>query len=809
MDLPCLQWQHHVAQKWTLLDPELKQYFTSLLGVDDVFKCALSHTTQEDLDFLQSISEGCKRQKDAEEAARCRERGNSSFKSRKYTAAALHYSQGVCFAPQSSEQLSLCYANRSAALYHLQRYQECLDDIDRALKHGYPPHLQHKLQDRSAQCLHHLSMCQKGKLDRHQPATRNHKGLDRVERPTVKPIKKCVYNGTGPIDCISPQVAVGYSLEKGRHLVVTDRIAAGEVILKDRPYSCILIPGKEEAKGKERGQDTLFGTEDRHCHRCLSETVCPVPCEGCSYSCYCSNECQQAAWEEHHRWECPLGADLVQMGVMSQLALRVTLKAGFKNVQMARGAIRDKDSASKPITEPRPTILNNDSESNNSFSLHTNAAEPCALYYGDSYLSVYHLLHHLSRHSPSLRFLCAVTVATLYLKLSRAGLPPASWDLRGSSGVDSQSQSSDDESETADWSPGHWLLGSVVLRHMLQLRCNAQAVTMFQDTGVTDSAVQSNREIRIATAIFPTLSLLNHSCCPNTSLVFSTGANTDPSEPDQSDFDEDVARGVVVTVRAAKDITHGQEVLHCYGPHSSRMAIRKRQCLLQQQYYFLCECEACCLQLQEEEEEEEEEEEGTEGSWQVPVIGASQNHSGLQCGKCNGPLKKCSKDTGTGFICPQSSCGQRISYTDVSRRLQEVSDHLQRAVELMERDKPDKALLLLQRAMSQSGLILSEIHPLQGELADAMARAYAAMGDWNSAASELERSAVAIGSQYGEDSIELGRQLFKLAQLHFNGGAVGPALCVIPKVRRLLSLHCGSDCPELNELQAMEDCLRG
>lgn len=41
----------------------------------------------------------------------------------------------------------------------------------------------------------------------------------------------------------------------------------------------------------------------------------------------------------------------------------------------------------------------------------------------------------------------------------------------------------------------------------------------------------------------------------------------------------------------------------------------------------------------------------------------------------------------------------------------------------------DEALRLLQRAMSQSGLILSEIHPLQGEVADAMARAYAAVGE--------------------------------------------------------------------------------
>lgn len=42
-------------------------------------------------------------------------------------------------------------------------------------------------------------------------------------------------------------------------------------------------------------------------------------------------------------------------------------------------------------------------------------------------------------------------------------------------------------------------------------------------------------------------------------------------------------------------------------------------------------------------------------------------------------------------------------------------------------------------------------------------------GDWSRAASHLKRSIVAIKAQYGEDCVELGRQFFKLAQLHFNG----------------------------------------
>uniref|UniRef100_A0A3B5AND1 Protein-lysine N-methyltransferase SMYD4 n=1 Tax=Stegastes partitus TaxID=144197 RepID=A0A3B5AND1_9TELE len=669
MDIPCVQWQDHVAQKWTGLDPEVSCVSACSLIVFFVF------SSQDDVDFLQSVSAGYSVQKDTEEAAKCRERGNSSFKARNYTAAALHYSQGICFAPQSSEQLSLCYANRSAALHHLQHYQECLDDIDKALKSGYPSHLVHKLQDRRTLCLERLFV--KAKEEDHSAASKNPEGSGRVKAPSVGPL----------IFGICPQAAVGSSVEKGRHLVATERIVAGQVILMDRPYSCVLIPGMEEARGKGGRQDmereVLFGTECRRCHRCLAETLCPVPCKGCSYSRYCSTSCQQEAWEEHHRWECPLGADLMAMGVISQLALRVTLKAGLNGVQMAREPIRGEHKKSEP------SCVNHDSSDSN--QCHSDQPDSSISYYGDSYLSVFHLLHHINQHGPRLCFL-------------KAGPPPASWCLN-------------EEGGNADWDSELWLLGSAVLRHLLQLRCNAQAIVTLQDTGAANSPVQSSREIRIATAMFPTLSLLNHSCCPNTSLVFSTGT-------------------ITVTVRAAKVISPGQEILHCYGPHSSRMVTQERRRLLHDQYYFLCQCEACSVQQQQEEEVEVE-----DGGQQWPGAGGDPQESGLLCCKCKGYLK-----TGGFYF----------------------------AVFL---------LLCFFSAVSA--------------------------GDWKNAASYLERSAVAIGSQYGEDSIELGRQLFKLAQLHFNGGARGPVLSVIPKVRRLLCLHCGPHCHELQELKAMEDCLRG
>lgn len=256
--------------------------------------------------------------------------------------------------------------------------------------------------------------------------------------------------------CICPQVSVGCSKEKGCHLVALQSITAGEVILSDRPFSWVLIPGVEKVKGKRgQGQDIprkiVFGTEHKRCHWCLAETLCALPCKGCSFSRYCSASCQQEAWEEHHHWECPLGAELAAMGVMAQLALRVTLKAGIENIHRARQTIRDEQKKSDQY---------------------------------NPYMTVFHLMQHTEHQSISLRFMCALTVATVYLKLSKAGPLPTSWKLSDASSITSQSSDGPKKKGgDTEWSSELWVVGSAVLRHMLQLRCNAQAVVTLQATG--------------------------------------------------------------------------------------------------------------------------------------------------------------------------------------------------------------------------------------------------------------------------------------------------------------------------------------
>lgn len=48
--------------------------------------------------------------------------------------------------------MGVIFANRSAALYHLERFILALRDCDEAIKIGYPQHLIYKVEERRARC---------------------------------------------------------------------------------------------------------------------------------------------------------------------------------------------------------------------------------------------------------------------------------------------------------------------------------------------------------------------------------------------------------------------------------------------------------------------------------------------------------------------------------------------------------------------------------------------------------------------------------------------------------------------------------
>lgn len=131
------------------------------------------------------------------------------------------------------------------------------------------------------------------------------------------------------------------------------------------------------------------------------------------------------------------------------------------------------------------------------------------------------------------------------------------------------------------------------------------------------------------------------------------------------------------------------------------------------------------------------------------------------------------EDRGAALTCLQLSCGLSMQPSEVQHHLQEIRANLEKAVDLMERERPggsdttqdilhlfvcfvflgglfsffvlvvfcvssqcgssllppEEALKLLRRTQRHPGLIMAETQPLHGELEDATARAYAAMGE--------------------------------------------------------------------------------
>ncbi|KER24643.1 hypothetical protein T265_14368 [Opisthorchis viverrini] len=112
-----------------------------------------------------------------------------------------------------------------------------------------------------------------------------------------------------------------------------------------------------------------------------------------------------------------------------------------------------------------------------------------------------------------------------------------------------------------------------------RLQCNAHAITDVQETfqleieDETYHALPRLGQVRVATALFPCVSMLNHACEPSVSNSF------------ENQF---------IILRCTKPIHLSDEVYNCYGPHYLHdTSNSSRRAQLQKQYFFNCSCQHC------------------------------------------------------------------------------------------------------------------------------------------------------------------------------------------------------------------------
>jgi len=182
-----------------------------------------------------------------------REAGNEKFRKKRDLEALDFYTQSILFAPADSKLLALGFGNRSAVLKSLRKYEDCILDIDRALRLEFPDNLVYKILVRQGECYKMIGKFGVA-VKIFQQAQEKLKIADLNKKKSIEQIKilsdlianckECeeevnkesqsprelpckAYGQSEEITCASSCVKIEYSADFGRHLCATQDIEPG------------------------------------------------------------------------------------------------------------------------------------------------------------------------------------------------------------------------------------------------------------------------------------------------------------------------------------------------------------------------------------------------------------------------------------------------------------------------------------------------------------------------------------------------------------------------------------------------------
>lgn len=688
------------------------------------------------------LSNGSK--KSVAESVVLRSKGNEAFKKHFDSTSLMLYTDCIRYAPYGSPEHALGLANRSAVLYHMKKFRDCVKDAEKALTLPYPERLKYKLLLRVARCYLNLKDCKNCEAflqlsQTHISQNVSGNGMEEFnsikgelnilqKREYEEPEKETLQDGVpsllnGPSSCFpfaSSALELRYSESKGRYVVTNQDIRQGDVLFVEKPYAFVVLPDQFKL----------------HCHHCSRTLVAPMPCRSCVDVLFCDEVCEVESCASYHRWEC--GAiDLMSAVGVAHLGLRVVLLTGLPDKVLDRS-----HAASHLINSSKGSFGNLE----------------------DPYSTVYSLLPHIEDMSLDDLFQYAATAELLTLFLmNKTDYFTEEDKLAGS------------ESEAIGQ------VGALLLRHIAQLVCNAHAITKLDSD--RNSAIISvdhyntvvpESQQRIATAIYPSASMMNHSCDPNIINSF---------------FNE------LLVVKACRNISKGEEVFNCYGPHFQRMGTAERQAALQAQYFFHCQCSACT---------------SSPGETFDPV---QERLWALRCSSCSGPLineapgrepagsKVALSDLSNSHFMVCDTCGSHQPISDLVRDSFSALSLFKEGCQLMNDGHMQDALNSLKRCQQLQERALYKSNKDLTATYDMLAKCYATLGHYKKSENYLEIMLPAVEEQYGANSIEIANELQKLSDVmmcHIRTMETTPsrdmldkASNVVERALSITSLHYG------------------
>ncbi|CAK1555865.1 unnamed protein product [Leptosia nina] len=296
-----------------------------------------------------------------------RNQGNKCYTKKNFYRALQYYNLSLLHAPFNSENYLLSLSNRSAVFYELQKYDECIQDIDLCSVLQCSEKLREKLGNRKDLCLKFLK----------NETTKDPDDLEALDILSMKADHDKQYVSA------SSKLQVVCSKDMGRHVIAKEDINVGEVLADEEPYVSLILQ-----------THLLFA-----CNHCFSRKPNLVPCEHCCFALYCSKQCATNAWNEYHSVECVLLPTLLDMSFtkLELLAFRIVIKA------------RNDHTDWKSFFQ---TIMDAESKVGTDLHGHVKVGENW-IYDSKYYVSIHTLATNIDKRSVSDIFQKAVTAAVL------------------------------------------------------------------------------------------------------------------------------------------------------------------------------------------------------------------------------------------------------------------------------------------------------------------------------------------------------------------------------------------------------------
>ncbi|KAL7306415.1 hypothetical protein TKK_0001832 [Trichogramma kaykai] len=450
------------------------------------------------------------------------------------------YNKAIAHSPKDSKNLALSYACRSSLSYSQRKFEECLTDVDRALKLvECTDKIIGKLLCKRLECglfLGKISIVNESiekikswvdiaKLP-DEEVRRYSEKIKKTEKdfhtfpnkysPNDKKIeeKKILdFPRNKSIPCASSAISLKYDDIFGRYVVANRRIYPGEVIAVEKSYCAVL---SEE-------------NDFTHCSHCLQFCWSLIPCEYCVNTMYCSEKCKEESWVQYHDILCSELHCYKKLGISNLVLL--SFKAVIK-------AMRQAGSIEK---------LKLEIEKTDSLDPLKKGFSQDGIFNSESYATFYQLTTNTHKREVEDLFEKALITCQIIFHAC------VCTELFGKRFSPSWKEINDDSNVL--------FFGGLILRNMQLIESNAHS----------HSEERQSIPHVIGHDILPFLSLFNHSCNPNVSRVSSKD-------------------GTILF--AILPIEEGEQLFDQYSCIHSMQTKEERTSVLKQ-YHFDCQCSAC------------------------------------------------------------------------------------------------------------------------------------------------------------------------------------------------------------------------